>query len=96
MPPLIHSSRPPDLVRRRSLEPGALMFQHAEVGKSPAGPVVVVVVVVPVSLALALQSPSAAARRRHAAAGARADRAAVLEHADLQLRAALRVSRDKS
>lgn len=66
------------------------MFQHADVGKSPAGPVVVVVVVVPVSLALALQSPSAAARRRHAAAGAGADRAAVLEHADLQLRAALR------
>lgn len=75
-------------MRRRSLEPGALMFQHADVGKSPAGPVVVVVV--PVSLALALQSPSAAARRRHAAAGAGADRAAVLEHADLQLRAALR------
>lgn len=76
-------------MRRRSLEPGALMFQHADVGKSPAGPVVVVVVV-PVSLALALQSPSAAPRRRHAAAGAGADRAAVLEHADLQLRAALR------
>lgn len=87
-PPLIPSP-PPHLVRRRSLEPGALMFQHADVGKSPAGPVVVVVVV-PVSLALALQSPSAAPRRRHAAAGAGADRAAVLEHADLQLRAALR------
>lgn len=65
------------------------MFQHADVGKSPAGPVVV-----PVSLVLPLQSPSAAAHRWHAAAGAGADRAAVLEHADLQLRAPLRVSRD--
>lgn len=38
------------------LEPGALMFQHADVGKSPAAPVVV-----PVSLVLALQSSSTAA-----------------------------------
>lgn len=38
------------------LEPCALMFQHADVGKRPAAPVVV-----PVSLALPLQSPSAAA-----------------------------------
>lgn len=38
------------------LEPGALMFQHADVGKRPAAPVVV-----PVRLALPLQSPGAAA-----------------------------------
>lgn len=38
------------------LEPSALMFQHADVGKRPAAPVVV-----PVSLALPLQSPGAAA-----------------------------------
>lgn len=63
------------------LEPGALMFQHADVGKRPAAPVVV-----PVSLALPLQSPSAAARRRHAAAGTGAARAPVFKHADLQLR----------
>lgn len=56
------------------------MFQHADVGKSPAAPVVV-----PVSLALPLQSPSAAARRRHAAAGTGAARAPVFEHADLEL-----------
>lgn len=49
------------------LESGALMFQHADVGKRPAAPVV------PVSLALPLQSPSAAACRRHAAAGTGAD-----------------------
>lgn len=60
------------------LEPGALMFQHADVGKRPAAPVVV-----PVSLALPLQSPSAAARRRHAAAGTGAARAPVFKHAHL-------------
>lgn len=68
------------------LEPGALMFQHADVGKCPAAPVVV-----PVSLALPLQSSGAAARRRHAAAGTGAGRAPVFEHADLQLRTVLRV-----
>lgn len=62
------------------------MFQHADVGKRPAAPVVV-----PVSLALPLQSSGAAARRRHAAAGTGADRAPVFEHADLQLRTVLRV-----
>lgn len=60
------------------LEPGALMFQHADVGKRPAAPVVV-----PVSLALPLQSPSAAARRRHAAAGTGAARAPVFKHTHL-------------
>lgn len=63
------------------LEPGALMFQHADVGKSPAAPVVV-----PVSLVLSLQSPSAASCWWHAAAGAGASRAPVLKHTDLQLR----------
>lgn len=87
----IATDPPPTPPRRRSSEPGALMFQHADVGKCPAGPVVV-----PESLVLPLQSPGAAAHRRHAAAGAGADRAAVLEHADLQLGAPLRVSRDKS
>lgn len=67
------------------LEPGALMFQHADVGKCPAAPVVV-----PVSLALPLQSSGAAARRRHAAAGTGADRAPVFEQADLQLGMVLR------
>lgn len=62
------------------------MFQHADVGKCPAAPVVV-----PVSLALPLQSSGAAARRRHAAAGTGADRAPVFEHADLQLRTVSRV-----
>lgn len=68
------------------LEPGALMFQHADVGKCPAAPVVV-----PVSLALPLQSSGAAARWRHAAAGTGADRGPVFEHADLQLRMVLRL-----
>lgn len=50
------------------LKPCALMFQHADVGKRPAAPVVV-----PISLALPLQSPSTAACRRHAAARTGAD-----------------------
>lgn len=60
------------------LEPGALMFQHADVGKCAAAPVVV-----SVSLVLPLQSPSAAARR-HGAAGTGAARAPVFKHADLK------------
>lgn len=63
------------------LKPGALMFQHADVGERPAAPVVV-----PVRLVLPLQSPSAAACQRRAAAGAGTDRALVFKHADLQLR----------
>lgn len=63
------------------LKPGALMFQYADVGKSPAAPVVV-----PVSLVLPLQSPSATACQRHAAAGTGADGALVFIHTDLQLR----------
>lgn len=59
------------------LEPGALMFQHADVGKRPAAPVVE-----PVSLALPLQSSSAACRR-HGAARTGAARAPVLKHTDL-------------
>lgn len=62
------------------LEPGALMFQHADVGKCAAAPVVV-----SVSLVLPLQSPSAAARR-HGAAGTGAARAPVFKHADLKLK----------
>lgn len=57
------------------------MFQHADVGKRRAAPVVV-----PVSLVLPLQSPSATACQRHAAAGAGADGALVFKHTDLQLR----------
>lgn len=63
------------------LEPGALMFQHADVGEPHAAPVVVPVV----SLVLPLQSPGAAARRRNTAAGAGAARAPVLKHVDLYL-----------
>lgn len=58
-------------------EPGALMLQHADVGKCPAAPVVE-----PVTLALVLQSPSAAACWWHAAAGAGAARALVFKDAD--------------
>lgn len=58
------------------LEPGALMFQHADVGKRSAAPVVV-----PVSLALALQS-SGAACRRHTAAGTGAAGAPVFKDTD--------------
>lgn len=57
------------------------MFQHADVGKCPAAPVVV-----PVSLVLPLQSPSAAPCQRQAAAGTGADGALVFKHTDLQLR----------
>lgn len=58
------------------LEPGALMFQHADVGKRSAAPVVV-----PVSLALSLQSPGAACWR-HAAARTGAARAPVFKDTD--------------
>lgn len=57
------------------------MFQHADVGKCPAAPVVV-----PVSLVLPLQSPGAAACQGHAAAGTGADGTLVFKHTDLQLR----------
>lgn len=62
------------------LKPGALMFQHADVGKCSAAPVVV-----SVCLVLPLQSPSTAAWW-HAAAGTGAARASVFKHTDLQLK----------